>query len=669
MKYQYSLRFVLMPNVNVEKRITELVRFCKDALIDDVIFFLAAEDFHVGHPTKELAKTYVEVILKAKAELDKIGVTTSLNPWCTLVHGDRGRTLSKGQNFRNMVFGRGEVAKSVVCPLCEEWRAYYVDYIAYLIEEIHPKTVWLEDDFRLHGHTPTDTYGCFCEEHLRLYAAELGAKEISREEFYQGLLDGKEGYREAYASVSKRTMEDTLSHIVERVGTLGTELSLMTASGVSYHFEGRDFRELFHVLSRYQTPQDRLGLTAYRQAESHFYANSFTKDVVQSRAFLDDDLIVFSELENAPMTRYVKSAKWSAYQMLASCPLLLNGATLDIFEFNGNGIVDGEHFAENLAQIKPFLEKLLSLGLKFNRDSRGVTVPVVKNRYLGFGKVERLERLNENDNYMGGLLSMLGNSVKYSEAVTDDDTIALLPTAVKLMTDEELKEIFASKKLVVLCADIVELLVERGLGGLIGLNSYEKLKERVGLYTYEQVASPALGLDMDERASCQLFVGHYMKIDYAASDIEVLTKVYNYDYSFVGEGITRINNALIFPYYDSPDCRFASMPVGLYHHVRAAAVRYALLKTGSKQVLCSHNCMALPFYFKREDADYAIFVNYIEDEVKSLVFSANERYRAIEISTVDEVGFQAVEFICQNGEYTLNCGIQPNTAVVFKLIK
>ncbi len=663
MKYNYSLRFVLMPNVDVEKRITELVAFCKDALIDDVIFFIAAEDFHVGHPTKELAKTYVDVILKAKAELDKIGVTVSLNPWCTLVHGDRGRKLSEGQNFRNMVFGKGETAKSVVCPLCAEWRAYYVDYLTYLINEIHPKTVWLEDDFRLHGHTPTDTYGCFCSEHMRLYAKELGVEQISREEFYQGLLEGKAGYREAYAKVSKESMEDTLDYIVEGVGKLGSELSLMTGSGVAYHFEGRDFRELFNILSRYETPQQRLGLTGYRQTESHIYAKGFTKEVFQTRAFVEDDLIIYSEVENAPMTRYVKSAKWTAYQMLVSAPLLLNGATLDIFEFNGNGVTDGEYFAENLREIKPFLSNILSLGLQYNRDTCGVNVPVLKNRCLGYEKVDRLELLDGNDNYTGGLISMLGGSVKYSEKDSETDIIALLPTTAKLMTNLEIIDLFASKKLVVINGDVAELLVERGLGALIGIRSYEKLIERSGSYTYEQAASPKLGVDMDERASCQLFVGNYFKAEYTA-DVEVYTKIYTYDYSFVGEGITRFKNALIFPYYDS-----CSMPYGLYHELRAAALRYAILQTGSKQVFFSHNCMAIPFYFKTEKIDYAIFVNFIEDEVKNLTFSANESYFKIEVSTVSEVPFRGVEYSLVNGIYRLDFTMSANSTIILKLIK
>ncbi len=664
MQYKYSLRFVLMPNVNVDKRIAELIDFCKNALIDDVIFFIAAEDFHVGHPTKELAKTYVDVILKAKAELDKIGVTTSLNPWCTLVHGDRGRTLTKGQSFRNMVFGRGEVAQTVVCPLCEEWRAYYVDYLTYLINEIHPKTVWLEDDFRLHGHTPTDTYGCFCAEHLRLYAQELGVKEISREDFYQGLLDGKTGYREAYARVSKESMEDALDYIVEGVGKLGSELSLMTGSGVAYHFEGRDFRELFRILSRYETPQQRLGLTGYRQTESHIYAKGFTKEVFPTRAFVEDDLIIYSEVENAPMSRYVKSARWTAYQMLVSSPLLLNGATLDIFEFNGNGITDGEYFAENLREIKPFLSKILTLGLRYNRDNCGVNVPILKNRYLGYGAVDRLESLDGNDNYMGGVLSMLGGSVKYSEAVVNADTVALLPTTARLMSDEEIAALFATKKLVILNADVVELLIERGLGALIGISRYEKLIERIGLYTYEQAASSALGVDADARASCQLFVGNYLKAEYTDSDIEALTKVYNYDYSFVGEGITRVKNALIFPYYDS-----CSMPYGLYHELRGAALRYAVMQTGSKQVFFSHNCMAIPFYFKKEGADYAIFVNYIEDEAKNLTFSANELYTKIEVATVANPEFERVDFVRLGCAYRLDFTMASNSAIIVKLIK
>ncbi len=669
MHYNYSLRFVLMPNVDVSKKIKDLVKFCKNAQINDVIFFIAAEDFHVGHVSKEMAKPYVDVILQAKAELDKIGVTTSLNPWCTLVHGDRGRKLQKGQNFRTMVMAEGVVANTVVCPLCENWREYYVDYLRYLIQEIQPKTVWLEDDFRLVGHVPNTSNGCFCEEHMKLYAKELSVSEISREEFVQGLLDNKLNYREVYAKVSKESMEDTLRYIVDGAGNLGSEISLMTGSGVGYHFEGRDFRALFNILSKYERPQHRMGLQSYRQSESHAYANLFAKTIFPTRAFIDDDLIVYSEIENAPMTRYIKSAKWTAFHMLATCPLLLSGATFDIFEFNGNGVTDAKLFEKYLSWVKPFLDKILSLGLKYNEMSKGINISILKNRCSGIDAVDNLEKLGNSDNYMGGLLAMLGGAVKYTEDAFEGDIIALLPTTVSILSNEQLIKLFNTKQLIIVNADVVEILIKRGLSNLLNVVEHKKIIERTGVHVYEQVAKNGICLNDELRASCQLFVGHYLKLVYGLDgEPEVLTKLYSYDYSFVGEGITKMNNVLIFPYYDSPECNFADLPYGLFHELRASAIRYAVNQTGNKDMFFSKNCMVLPFVYKKED-DYIIFVNYIEDEVEKLTFTSKENYTNILVCSVDNIDFKEVSFLHNGDDYILDYTMDSQSAIVLKLIK
>lgn len=115
MSFKYSLRFNLLPDFNVEERLERLISFCIKTGIDDVMFFIDAEDFNTGHITFEEAKPYVEVIKYAKLRLAEHQITTSLNPWVTFLHGDRGRKLKPGQDFDLMVSPIGEVASATVC--------------------------------------------------------------------------------------------------------------------------------------------------------------------------------------------------------------------------------------------------------------------------------------------------------------------------------------------------------------------------------------------------------------------------------------------------------------------------------------------------------------------------------------------------------------------------
>ncbi len=668
--YRYSLRFALIPGVKEEKRIADLVEFCKQAKIDDVIFFIAAEDFYAGHITKEMAKPYVDAINKAKTKLEKIGVTTSLNPWCTIAHGDRGRRLLEGQSFKTIVGENGTVAKTVVCPLCEEWQDYYTDYLGYLIKEIQPHTVWLEDDFRIAHHFPDDGSPCFCPDHLREYAKELGVAAIDRPTFVKGLKENKKGYRKAYANVNGRTMQTVLEKIVDGVGESGTRLALMTSSGVQYLFEGRDTRKFFDVLSKYTPSANRLGLGSYRQRGSHLYAYMFSRLMSLSRAFLQDELTVYSEIENAPMSRYCKSARWTAYQMLMTSPLLLEGATFDIFEFNGNGVVDGDFFAENLANVKPFLQKLLSLSLRYSQN-KGINIAVLPNRYEGIGEKNMVIDVNENDNLTGAVLSMLGQSVRYTQDPLQGEVVALLPTTARLLTDEQIRKIFA-EKLVVLFADTVEVLMERGYASLMHIQSAEKIIERTGRYTYEQIAKSGIVEDEKYRASCQLFVGHYLKAEYEEGYADVLTKVYNYDNAFVGNGITRVGeNVVVFPYFDGgEECHEQGMPFGLFHDLRGKALAYAVAQSKkSGDCFFCKNCMLLPYYYKTEKADYAVLCNYLEDGVKEIVFQTKENYTKLGIVTVETPEITPVEFEKRGEEYRVKSAVAPNTAVVLVLEK
>lgn len=51
--YRYSLRFALDPETDTEQRIEALPDFCEKAKIDDVMFFIGAEDLNCGHITAE----------------------------------------------------------------------------------------------------------------------------------------------------------------------------------------------------------------------------------------------------------------------------------------------------------------------------------------------------------------------------------------------------------------------------------------------------------------------------------------------------------------------------------------------------------------------------------------------------------------------------------------
>jgi hypothetical protein len=146
------------------------------------MLFINAEEYNVGHMTIEEAKPWLATMKKAKAAFEKEGISVSLNPWMEIGHLDRCRPLKEGQNFVTMVDYDGNQATMVACPLCENWKKYFLSYYQYIIQELEPEVVWVEDDFRLHNHGDLRFGGCFCDLHMKEYNKRLGTN-YTRQEF------------------------------------------------------------------------------------------------------------------------------------------------------------------------------------------------------------------------------------------------------------------------------------------------------------------------------------------------------------------------------------------------------------------------------------------------------------------------------------------------------
>ena len=109
------------------ERIKNIAEHCEKYGIDNVMLTINQEEFNVGHITLEAAKPWVEVLKKAKAELEKKGISVSVNNWIEIGHCDRGRTFAKGQDFQPFVDMNGKAAQSVACPLCKNCRSYFTE--------------------------------------------------------------------------------------------------------------------------------------------------------------------------------------------------------------------------------------------------------------------------------------------------------------------------------------------------------------------------------------------------------------------------------------------------------------------------------------------------------------------------------------------------------------
>ena len=214
-EFTNCLRIAIVPDDMQDERIEEIKRYCLQYRFRNVMLFFNAEEYNVGHITKEELKPWLDTIKKAKRCFEEAGISVSLNPWMEIGHLDRGKTLKEGQKFVTMVDMNGVQSTLVTCPWDEEWRKYYFDLLAWYLREVNPDFLWIEDDFRLHNHAPLTYGGCFCEHHMKRFNAKL-KMDYTREEFVKRVFaKGKPTpERLAFLEVNRETMLD----ISEKIG-------------------------------------------------------------------------------------------------------------------------------------------------------------------------------------------------------------------------------------------------------------------------------------------------------------------------------------------------------------------------------------------------------------------------------------------------------------------
>ena len=649
--FKYSLRFALAPSRDFERKMEKLLDFCDKAEIDDVMFFIAAEDLCSGHITIDEAKSWVDVIARAKKVLNKRGITVSLNPWITIMHNDGGRNLKAEQNFRTMVGLDGTKTQAVACPLCEDWRAYYVELMQYYVEKLNPDVLWFEDDFRLSNHEPV-SYGCFCDEHVRLINERLRT-DFDRATLAEKIMCDKR-VRKAFLDVQRFTMEDTLAYIIERLPAQKTFGVMTSGAGVALR-DARRNDVLYSLLSKNgEKPYNRLNLGAYRQCGMQEYAWGVNGSAVWYRHMAGDKARFVSEIENVPHSLYTKSANFFKYQMLTALPVCLDGATLSIFEFNGNGIVNGERSARVLKEIKPYLSAVRAKNLT-PANMHGVYVLYHEDgAFTRENPLGTMEGLTPDESWWFSYLEQLGISCVYGTDVSvKGRVVALGGETARNYTTEQLVALFANN-FVLLNANGVNTLVQMGLGYLIGVNKCEFWTERDGRYSMEQlVGDDEIVGEKELRAMAIYFCGDYLSATYNGEPRKVYTQMLDYSEKVVGDGITRIGNALIFPY--TGISRDLNMPISLLCPLREYAIKQAIEecfadKSGICYVAEENVC---PYVFEKDGKTYIQIVNFSDDAQESLHLRLWKTYKKISVITPKKPCEKRLSFKNNGGMYAL----------------
>lgn len=545
------LRIGVVPRYYEKQRIESIVEFCVKYKFQNVMLFINHEEYNVGHMTKEEAQPWIETLKKLKDTLVEHGITISLNPWCEIGHLDRGRKLKPEQNFVTMVDYNGTQADISVCPMDKNWLAYFLDFYAYLIREIEPEVVWVEDDFRLHNHEPLEYGGCFCKHHMDAFNKELET-QYTREEFLDHLYrkNPDEKVKQAFMEVNRRCMVELAEHIgkmVQGLG-LGTKVALMSSGYASHCMEYRDWNGIQAGLSQDGPKIHRLNLPLYQERVSmKFYYQSFNQSPFRCRGLIPQDCHVLPELENGVFSTFAKEPETLKFQVESALPLEIEGMTYDIFDFAGNGTIEAFGYGQAVNEIQDYMTAVMESGYSYHH-LQGITIPLDEKSAYNRPITNAFDDLQPDDNFFGALLQGHGISARCSKDKTfTNEVIALGGGTIYNFTDEQLSDMF-SRNQVILDGKTAILLIERGLGHLIGADKYEVYKGNADIQSYEQVEGDVLVNDIPGyRASAMMLVGDYVAIQYTELPT-VRSRVYDYVGNELGLGMVEVKSHLLIPY-------------------------------------------------------------------------------------------------------------------------
>ena len=557
-EYQYSLRIGIDPEFQADDKFQTLLDFCKKAQIDDIQFFLNMEELNQGHLSLEETEKWLSMIGRMKPEAEKNGFTVSLNPWTTVLHEDRGRTLRPEQHFTTMEDCRGNKAKAVACPLDKDFRSY-IRCIYGMYAKLHFRIIWVEDDFRLHNHPPLEWGGCFCHLHQKEFSKRAG-QNVSLSKIREGF--SKTGEPSPYRKIWLDTAQDTMNGLAKLLGEAvheaasETRVGLMSSGPETHCAEGRDWYNVLHYLAGSNRPLNRPHLPAYHDVSPIRYALDFQRFPRLTAAMTGEETELWPELENYPHTRFSKSHTFSRLQIESTLSLCAEGITLNLFDMAGNGVNLAQRYDTVLSEIKPYLMGVTGLKLRRSQEQGVYVLYSSRSSYTVHSSGgDTPQAICPRETFWAEYLAAFGIAYRYcSDWNVSGKIVAVSGQYFRNLSSVQIEELF-DKNAMLLEGEAVSILFEMGLEKLVYGKQVQWIPSNTGIHSYEQVCNGKSyqGLSQarmsTQTCSSQIEPTDYLCIQYDNPSRKIVTQVKAPDGKEVGEGVVCLENRiLIFPF-------------------------------------------------------------------------------------------------------------------------
>lgn len=463
----YMLRKTLPP-WKAEETINEILEFARLNRVDEIIWKIDTEEFSHGLPPLEMIKGYLPYLNKARAVLKKSGIKSSINPWVTLCHADRGRNAAAYHpEMRMFVNAKGVSHTSCACPMDGTWQDWLV--AAYkLYASTKPEILWLEDDLRnlpkeCRGETVPE-YGCFCETHLA-EISRISGQTWNRASLLEALK--KPGEPSPVRKLWFDLHADTMLRLAEKLEPAVHSVSKNTRLGLmcSWSSDGRWWHEFVRKISGNLRPVVRPSLSIYVEQRPTIHLFDTLDNRKECRCIPDESQIC-PELENWPFTVFAKSTRFTRLEFGISQLLGYPDITINIFDHLGTPVKESKRYHRFLKEIKPKLNGIaLKAGGKGKEKGVGIVFRKEAADFMHLKKGQTTSNLQASaaGDVWARVLQGSGIAVKWEE---DSDVCCLSGQVMRACAPPEIKKILSGG--VLLDGSAAEVLCQLGFADYIG---------------------------------------------------------------------------------------------------------------------------------------------------------------------------------------------------------
>lgn len=516
-----------------------LLDLARRAPVDEVMLFFFAEELNDGHDDLATIGQWIEHSRPFRTALRDAGLAVSLNPWHSVLHLDRGRRLKRHQRWHTMVSPTGQAARAVVCPLDPDWQAYYDETLRlYAAEDF--RVIWVDDDIRYHNHDPLEWGGCFCPLHVAEFNRRAGVR-ASRQRIVAACTAPGEPH--PWRGLWMDMWEDLHLAMVARwrqiVEAGGSRLGLMSSLPECHAAEGRRWGGWWQALAGDRPPIHR----------PHFWGYSETvgRDLYRSIAVLDQGRSTQPagtesgpEIECFPYGAWNKPFRQVGAQMALAHVLGSTNLNISLYDFMGNDPADEPARADFLARWRPVCDWLAD-EFPMSMQATGVGLPWTpemgrRAHTDGSGRWQSLHVPSR------GWATWLGGC-GLAFTTRPQPVNALAGPLAWCFNEVELRQWLAGGLL--LDGEAAAILVERGLGDLVGLRAGRWVEHGSPLWSVEHCLDPDFAL----RAGADLSVNDlgYARRLYQADLLpgaRLASDLRGPRQHVVGRGLTLFENAL-----------------------------------------------------------------------------------------------------------------------------